>query len=80
MCFIGWRSWGASDRTKGREKEEVGGQAWDRQLWPSHLGVRFSDSSGAGKPFHQSRKEGKEYPLMIKWTTEQRSQFNPSKH
>lgn len=59
VCFIRWRSWGASDRTKGREKEEVGGRAWDRQLWPSHLCVRSSDSAGAGKPFHQLRRERK---------------------
>lgn len=30
VCFIRWTSWGASDRTKGWEKEEVGGRAWDR--------------------------------------------------
>lgn len=29
VCFIRWRSWGASDRTKGREKEEVGGLGAD---------------------------------------------------
>lgn len=58
VCFIRWRSRGATGRTKGREKEEVGGRAWDRQLWPSHLCVRSSDSPGAGKPFHQSRREG----------------------
>lgn len=66
MCFIRWSLWDDRDRTKGREEEEVKRRVWDRQLWPSHLCVRSPGSLSAGKSFHQQRREGEEYLLVIR--------------